>query len=327
MIGEVNSTEATVKDFVDNAVDKEIKIVARDGGALVQGKDFYILQKTSGDASKNLNVEFSDEINPKSINYVKAVKYSPEIARKILVNKFAGNIIQDATYEVFVRLYNDGGTLSTENFTFIYGSFVTDINFTGTESDIVDGILDTMQKNANRSGDANLFTFTKVTVPELGIEIEGKIQANNPAKNVGRPIEFDVQVAIKSNGVALSTALPTIYNLLESTIVEDGTPGKGTGKHITNFEYHTKSPKYSGQREFEFPVNFDAPVYGSRTGTYNMIHIAYYKERAYTNVEKQHRTLTIAIMETPGTYTQTNAMLANIRTVTGLSLAELPILV
>lgn len=324
IIGNAKGTAADVPAFIASAADREVQLLSKDGSALALNKDFYVLQKTDGNALRNLNYEFSDGINPRSINGVSAVAYSPEVAKMVRVEGFAGNVIQNATYEVFVRIYNDGGTLSTENFRFLYGNFVTGASFAGTDEDIVDGIIDSLNKAVSKSySDMGSFTFTKSAAP-LGIEIEGVIQDNKLGKITGRPIEFDIQVAVKDNCNALNCSTPAVYNFLEVNVVERGTPGVGTGKIVTNLEWFTKGYKYEPYRETGYPANFDSPYYASKGETYNMIHINYFKERAYTNVEKQHRVLTIAIAEAPGVFTQTNLVLADIRTATGLSLAELP---
>lgn len=330
MIGNAVAAETTVPTFIADASDKELKVLSKDGSNVALGKEFYVLQKTAGSAAKNLNYEFSDGINPKSVDFVKAVKYSPEAPKKVFVSGFTGNVIQNATYEVFVRVMNDGGTLSPENFRFIYGNFVTDSNFAGSAEDIVDGIIDSLNKNVNSSyEDTGNFVFTKETVAvegTLGIEVSGQIQDNVVGKIDGRPVEFDVQVAVKDNCINGDCSTPAVYNVLEQTTRQEATPGIGTGKFVTNYEWFTKGYKYEPYRETGYPANFSSPFYGDKNATYNIITIGYHKERPYTNVEKQHKVLTIAVEEAQGTGNGnvTNAVLADIRTATGLTTGELP---
>ena len=327
MIGNAVAAETTVPTFISSASDKELKVLSKDGSNVGLGKPFYVLQKTAGNAARGLNFEFSDVIDPKSIKSVYAKKYSPEVPREIFVSGFTGNVIQNATYEVFVRILNDGGTLSPENFRFIYGNFVTDANYAGSAEDIVDGIVDSLNKNiASSYTDVGSFTFTKETSPTLGIAISGIIQDNVLGKIDGRPIEFDVQVAVKDNCNTINCSTPGVYNALSSTVREAGFPGIGTGKQVTNLEWFTKGFKYEPYRETGYPADFNEPYYGSKNATYNMIHINYFKERDAVSVEKQHKNLIIAVEEAQGTGngTVTNAILADIRTATGLTTGQLP---
>ena len=315
--------EASVTDFIANAVSGDAQLLSKDGGAIGLNKQFYALQKTAGNAARGLDYEFSDGINPRSVDRVKAIPFKEEKAKSILVKGFEGNVQQNATYEVFIRVYNDGGTMSTENFRFIYGSFVTDVNFAGTADDIVDGIIDNLNKTLRLSyTDSGSFVVSKSTSP-LGVQIDSLIQPTDMAKNTGRPIEFDVQVAVKDNCNTLSCSTPGVYNFLEAEITEKGDPGVGTGKIVANLEWFTKGYKYEAYRGTAYPVDFNTPYYADLAGEYNMIHINYFKERSSVNVEKQHRVLTIAI-KNDADFAKTDAILADIRTATGMSITELP---
>jgi len=317
------AAEADVPSFIANAVSGDAQLLGKDGGALGLNKPFYALQKTAGNAARGLDYEFSDGVSPRLIESVRAVAYSEEIGKKVLVRGFGGNVIQNATYEVFIRIYNDGGALSTENFRFIYGNFVTDVNFVGTAEDIVDGIIDSMNKSLRLSyTDSGAFSVTKSAIP-LGIEIEGLIQPTDRSKITGRPIEFDVQVTVKDNCNTLNCSTPAVYNFLEKDILSEVFPGTGTGKIVGNLEWFTKGYKYEPYRESAYPANFNTPYYADLNGEYNMIHITYFDERKYTNVERQYRVLTIAVGD-DAAFAKVNAILADIRIASGLTTAELP---
>lgn len=317
------AAESTVKDFLANATSGEAQLLSKSGGAIGLNKEFYALQKTAGNAARGLDFEFSDGVNPRSIDRIVALPFKAEVAKSMLVKGFDGNVVQNATYEVFIRVYNDGGTLSTENFRFIYGSFVTDINFAGTADDIVEGIVDNINKTLRLSyTDSGNFAVSKSTSP-LGVQIDSLIQPTDMARNTGRPIEFDVQVAVKDNCNTLSCSTPGVYSFLETEVTDAGYPGVGTGKIVANLEWFTKGYKYEAYRDSAQPVNFNTPYYADLAGEYNMIHINYFKERSSVNVEKQHRVLTIAIKD-DADFAKTDAILVALRLATGMSTAELP---
>ena len=62
--------EASVADFIANAVSGDAQLLSKDGGALGLNTQFYALQKTAGNAARGLDYEFSDGINPRSFDRV-----------------------------------------------------------------------------------------------------------------------------------------------------------------------------------------------------------------------------------------------------------------
>lgn len=310
IIGEAIASEANVSDFISGASDKEIQVVSKDGGAATVNKPFYILQKASKASG---SYEFSDSIDPKNIESVSLGKYSPEVAKKVTVSGFEGTVKPNSTYEVMIRLYNDGGSLSVENFRVIPGYFVT--NGDGTSySEVIEGVVDSLNKSQKLEGSGN-FIFT---ANSNNIVVEAVIKAGNPATDIAKPVEFDVQAVVKSNTVDAVTGLPEIYSVLTVTETVKANPGVGTGKYIANYEWFTKGSKYEVYRDVSYPAGFNTPYYADYNGAYNVVSISYFSQRNSTNVERQYKALSIAVKVDPedvATNSVVNGILAKLRTV------------
>lgn len=294
LIGNSVSSESTVADFISNASNQEIGIYSKNGGDVSTGDKFYILQKTNGPAGdfKNLNYEFSDAIFPSGVTSVRLAQFSPELQKSVTVTGFTGTPQANATYEVLIRLYEDGGAMSAENFRNIGGYFVTD-NSTVTNAEIVQGIVDNLNKSQVAEGTQ---LFTVINDNDDSIIIEGQRQIGDPAKDIADLIKFDVQVSVKSNQADANTSLYQSYNLLTSTITSAGSPGKGEGKYVANLEWFCRGYNYEASRQSGYPVNFSQPApYADYNGTYNIIHINHYRKNSVAGVEEQPRTTTIAI--------------------------------
>ena len=76
VIGTAVASETTVPTFISSASDKEIAVLSADGSAVAAGEKFKVLQKTSGSASKGLNYEFSDVIDPSKVEKVILKEFS-----------------------------------------------------------------------------------------------------------------------------------------------------------------------------------------------------------------------------------------------------------
>lgn len=312
IIGSAMATETTVGAFVDTASDKEIAVLARDGGALAEGKKFYVLQKTSGSSAKGLNYEFSDEIDPKLIDKVVVKAYAAEVQKKVTVT-FNATVATNSVYEVMIRLFNDGGTLSVENFRHIIGSYVVGATAPALTV-VIAGIKDTLEKSLLKEGNG-MFTITSTSTT---LVITSNEQAVVPGKIVGRPVEFEVEAFSKLEDMSgVNTGLLTVA----TTIAPH--PGVGTGKYAVNLEWFTKGYKYDVYRENGYPVNFATPVYADSTGTYNVIHILYKSQRTSTVVENQHKVLTILVKEAVDVSTEVDKVIGALETVTGLRIGIL----
>lgn len=319
LIGNAVATETTVSTFLASASDKELGVFSKNGADVAEGEKFYVLQKTNGPsgAFKNLDYEFSDAIIPSMVKSVKLAPYQAEVQKLVTVSGFPATPVQNATYEVLVRLYNDGGALSTENFRIISGFYVTDASIV-TNANIIDGLVKALEDNQKLEGDS-LFTFANVG--DRSLTITSKAQSGDPAKNIADQIQFDVQVAIKSNQADPITGVYATYSGLVATVTTPANPGTGTGKYVSNLEWFTRGYNYEAYRETGYPANFSQPaLYADYNGAYNIIHIDHYTKNSVVGVEEQPRTLTLAVAFTPGdvaTNAPTNALLAKLRTALG----------
>lgn len=329
ILGNAYATETTIQTFIASAADKKIKTLSEDGTVVAANVPFKLLQKTSGDAAKGLNYEYSDVIVPKYVKKVTCAPYLAETQRAYKIAGFTGNVVANYTYAVEVRLYNDGGTLSPENFAVIQGYYVTGANITAeTATTIRDGLYDSLNKQLIARGN-NEFVLTKDASP-LGFTITGKFQTPVPGKIIGKPIEFDV-LAMSFQNVQDLTQPQQNTGLLTSTLFAAGNPGNGTGKFAVNFEWFVKGYKYEVYRQTGYPADFATPYYASLAGVYNTVQIQYYKPREETSVENQFKVLTILVdkvTDTPANNAATNALLADLRTAIGTNAsvpADLPV--
>lgn len=324
ILGNAYATETTAQTFVASASDKELLVVSHDGSAVAAKKPFKLLQKTSGDSTKGLNYEFSDIIDPKYVEKITLATYAAEIQKSVAVAGFTGNVVANTTYEVEIRLYNDGGSLSPENFAVIQGFYVTGNSIASeTATTIRDGLLSSLRKNLIKRGNSEFVTAT--TSSPVGFTITGKYQDVVPGKIIGKQIEFDVIVKTYPNAFDVTT-LTQNTGLLTATTTASNYPGNGTGKFAVNYEWFVKGVKYDPARQVGYPVDFNTPYYASKTGVYNTLQVRYFTPRNETSVERQYKVLTILVDKVTDTLANnaaTNAVLGDIRTAID-SLVDVP---
>lgn len=312
IIGNALATETTVATFVSAASDKEIGVFSKDGGAVAAGKKFYVLQKTNGNAAKGLNYEFSDEIDPKLVDQIVVKKYAPEV-QKVVTVTFDSTVAINTAYEVMIRLYNDSGTLSVENFRHITGSYVTG-ETAPTLATVIAGVKDSLEKSLAKEGES-LFTITSTATTLVITSVSQPVVVG---KKDGRLVEFDVEVFSRDEDLNRSNT-----GLLSAATTTESKKGVGTGKYAVNLEWFTKGYKYDVYREAAYPVNFDTPYYADGTLAYNVIHIKYKYQRTSTVVENQDKVLTILVAEAGGAVAVTNAIAAKLATATGITVTVL----
>lgn len=316
IVGNAVATETTVNAFIANATDKEIKVLGSDGLAVKAGQPFYLLQKTGGDASKGLNFEFSDMVNPKYIDKITVAKYAPEVLGKYTISGFDTAIAAKRTYAITVRVENQ---LSPENFENIHGYYVTgELIGTDTATTVVEGLVKSINNSLKHRGNSE---FT-VAADGTDITVEAKYQDNVPGKKDGRALIFTVQAHVYdnvNNGYNSDLELLTVEQTVAPFV------GNGTGKWASEYEYFVSGYKYDPNRMFAYPVNFETPYYTSKAGKYNVINIIYFSPRTETSVERQYKVLTIVTDAgaAGATVAATNAVLADIRTAVG-TLAVVP---
>ena len=310
IVGNALAAETTVDAFIADAADKEIGIFSKDGTAVAKNKPFYFLQKTDGDASKNLNYEFSDVVVPAYIERITAKAYAPEVMGEWKVDGFgtAGVIDAMRTYTIEIRVENQ---LSPENFETIQGYYVTG-EVLGTDNAVAvrDGLLKSLNSNLKHRGNSE---FEAVADGD-GIIVREKYQDNVPGKKDGRKLMFTVRAKVFNN---VANGYNSDLKLLTSTQTVAPSFGNGTGKWATNYEYFVKGYKYDPNRTWAYPLDFDTPYYTSKGGKYQAIDIVYYSPRTETSVERQYKELTILFDggADGDDFDAVNAVLAELRTI------------
>lgn len=313
IIGNSVASQTTTKTFIASATDKQIKAVSENGTIVADGVPFSFLQKTSGDATKGLNYEFSDVIDPNNVDKVTLKAYAAEVQRVSTVT--VGTATAKTTYEIEVRIYNDGGSLSPENFAIVQGFYVTGESAETTTA-IKDGLILSLQKNLIKRGN---FELEVASAGASTFTITAKAQKTVAGKIIGKQIEFDVLGKSFSNAYDITQPV-TNSGLVVPVITTVGSPGSGTGKFAVNFEWFVKGMKYEVYRQTGYPADFGTPYYASTTGVYNVIQVRYYTERKATSVERQYKVLTILVdkvTDTVANNAATNTVLANLRTAIG----------
>lgn len=310
IIGNAYATETTLATFISSASDKEIKILSADGTVAASGEPFKVYQKTAGSAAKNLNYEVSDIIYPSKVDKVILATYSAEVQKAYTAQVTAATA--STTYIVEVRLFNDGGSLSPENFAIVSGYYVTGSS-AETVTAIRDGLLASLNSNLKLRGNSEVGAVATSTDT---ITITGIAQDVVPGKIIGTPIDFVVTAKSYDN-----TSLVDENNLkitVSNTVALNY--GVGTGKYAVNLEWFAKGYKYEAYRETGYPANFDTPYYASAAGVYNVIHIKYWDDRESPTVEKQKKVLTILVDKVTDTLANnaaTNGVLDDLQTILG----------
>lgn len=313
IIGNAVASETTLATFISSATDKEIKILSNDGTAPAAGEDFKVFQKSGGNAAKGLNYEFSDVIKANKVKEVILKTYVAEVTKSVSVEAFAP-LAANHTYAVEVRIFQDGGSLSPENFATVTGYYVSGAS-APTAAVVQAGILASLNANLTKRGGGEV---TAVDGGADEIDIIGIAQAVVPGKIPGRQIEFDVTAKVFND-----TALNHENIATSVAVINNGNnPGVGTGKYAQNLEWFTKGYKYEAYRQTGFPADFTerVPVYASAAGVYNVIHIKYFDDRNSPTTEIQERVLTILIdkgTDTPANNAQTNLVLDDLQLILG----------
>lgn len=322
LIGSTYHGDSDISDFIANADNKALQVVSKDSATLQEGP-FQILQKASDLAS---GFKYSEIINPAKIEKLTVQAYTAPSSRQIKVTGFSGTVRGNVTYQVFIRLLNDGGTLSPENFRFINGFYVTPQDATGiTFADVLAGLKASLDGALSREYNTS-FTVT-TNASELIVEA-GNSQFVLGVKD-GRPVEFDLQAGVRDNG-GDNTVSDTRYNDLSVELVQAGSAGSGTGNAVANLEWCRVGEEGNKYRLVGYPANFREIYHADPSSTYHIVNISYFEDRKSTIVERQYRVLQIAVQNADqdgagaGTvFTAVNALIADINTVTGLSIAPL----
>jgi hypothetical protein len=313
IIGNAVASETTLATFIASASDQEIKILSADGTAPAAGEDFRVYQKTAGSAAKGLNYEFSDVVKADKVKQVILATYAAETLKSVTVPIFT-QLLANHTYVLELRIFNDSGSLSPENFAIVSGYFVSG-STAPTATAVQEGLIASVNANLTRRGGG------EISVVDGGadeIDVVGLALSVVLGKDGGRLIDFDVTVKIFNN------AALTQENLYTGTLTTNATnsPGVGTGKYAQNIEWFTKGYKYESYRQTGYPADFGerTPYYASAAGVYNVIHIKYFDDRNGPSVEQQEKVLTILIdkgTDTLGNNANTNLVLDDLQLILG----------
>lgn len=323
LIGSTYNGDPDFSNF-SSADDKALQVISKDSTTLKKGP-FKIFQKANSTPG---GFEFSEIINPDNIEVLSVVKYKAPVNRTVKVTGFTGTVRGNVTYEVFIRLLNDGGSLSVENYRHILGAYVTPQDVTGiTFTDVLNGIKANLDKTLSREYNSD-FTIT-VNTGAGELSVEGGSRDFVLGKKDGRPVEFDLIAAVRDNG-GDSTVSDTRYDDLSVVVVQPGDAGTGTGNQVANLEWARAGEKGDRYRMIGYPNNFDTKYYANPGSTYHIVNIAYFEDRKYTNVERQYRVLQVAVENADqdgagaGTaLTAVNALINDLEVVTGRTIADL----
>jgi hypothetical protein len=294
-VGEVIIGNATtvpvltsVQSFITSALEGEVQCFSYDGNPVAANVPFKVYQATGGDPLKGLDYEFSDTINPKYIERVTARDYVAETQKTVVftVGSIPTVTTGEVTYVAEIRLYNDGGTLSPENFAVISGYYVA--TTADTTTTIATGLALALQRNVTKRGNSEFVVSTLTNT----VTVVGKFQNVVAGKIIAKQIEFDAYAKSFSNAFSLTVVSQNLGLITVATTIQPN-PGMGTGKHAVNYEWFVKGMKYDPAREVGYPANFDTPYYALAASTYDTINIIYYAPRTSTIVERQYKVLTI----------------------------------
>ena len=150
--------------------------------------------------------------------------------------------------------------------------------------------------------------------------ISGKVLPYKQGKDSGEPVDFDVEVTVRATDGSKYDADLT---LVENTVAHSG---QGTGKQIAIMEYFFRGYETTDYgREVGFPNDFTQTYGASTAKTYNTVVIEYFHDRTRVNIERSPKVLFLAVEYTNlASNSNTNDLLAEIRTATGLTTGQLP---
>lgn len=302
------AAETTSKDFRELSDVGEIQVVSADGTAATADKAFKVVSKT-GTGITGVNI--SDKIEVDKINKITASKFAPALNKSVEVGGFTGTPLPNVTYRVSIRKYDH--IQSPENFRHIH-SFAVTTDATVTYADILAELKANFDAALLRENSASEFD---VVVGADTLTITAKDQPYVQGKKQGDQIQFDIEVSVRDN--CPSDLCSSGYNnILTVTTLQENDPGNGTGKAVANLEYFLVGYETTDYgREVGFPANFDINTQADVNAEYNSVQIAFYSQRDYTNVERQHKELTIVFPEAGGAVADVNAFLAQLRVVLG----------
>lgn len=308
IFGGPEAAEVTSKTFRSAASAGELKILSADGTDVASGVNFKVFSKN---ADGTLNV--SDTIDPNKVVKVSVKEYEAEVPKEVTAT-FGGAVRDGATYRVSIRKYDH--IQSPENFRHVHAFYVTSDTATAdgeTIANIIDELDANLQTALERENSQSEFTISNTATT---LVITAKNQTYVQGKKQGDQIQFDIESSVKPNAYD-TLATPNFNGDITTAITQAPNPGSGTGKGVANLEYFLNGYETTDYgREVGYPANFDFSPNASSAGLYNSVQLAFYSEREYTNVERQHKELTVVfdtVDALPASNADTNAFLQQLR--------------
>lgn len=304
------SAETTSRDFRANAPDGDVQVVSADGTAATLGKAFKVISRENQGIT---GVNISDKIEVDKITKIVASKFAPAVNKSVEVSGFTGTVLPNVTYRVSIRKYDH--IQSPENFRHIHGFAVTG-DTVGTYADVLNELKANLDSTLLREN--SIAEFDIVVDDTAGtLTVTAKDTAYVQGKEQGDQILFDLEVSVRDN--CPTDLCSNGYNdVLTTTVLQENDPGQGTSKAVANLEYFLNGYETADYgREVGYPANFNFSPNAVADGEYNSVQISFYSQRDYTNVERQHKELTIVFNEPGGAVADVNAFLAQLRVVLG----------
>lgn len=290
IFGGAEAAETTARTFRSSASAGETKVLSADGSDVASGVNFKVFSKKADGT-----VDVSDTIDPNKVTKVAVKAYQAESAKSVAITGFTGNVREDVTYRISIRRYD--GIQSPENFDHIHAFYVSPADTSGVSfTDVLTSLENSFNSSLVRMGLNDEFS---VVAGASSLIISGKVQDYVLGKDQGDPVQFDIEVSIKPNSPETLAASTINYaSDLTITVVEPIVPGSGTAKQVANLEYFLDGYETTDYgREVGWPANFAFNAQTNPAGTYNSVQIAFYSEREYTNVERQHKELNVVFNE------------------------------
>jgi len=229
------------------------------------------------------NIVASDTIKPGNLIYAKAIEYVAPTLGVVTFSALAAPVVGElVTVEIVVKGF---GSYSPED-EYVKKAFYKVVTGDNREA-VVDGLITSLNRNFSREVGATAstnpyFTFTKTgATTTAALVITEKDQVDNYVVGKKEKTNIDFYADLKM------TTLPT-----KTVVASD--PGIGSGKTVASMEWYLKGERNDFYREAGYPHNFENTYETSKTGTYNIIELAYFDE-GRDEAKKSKKQITIAI--------------------------------
>ena len=311
--------------FSSNSVRQLFVVNSTSGGAAGQ---YVSTTKTSDNEmylkfiNANTQTVSSPLIPISAIKSVKGVAYAPKVLKKDTITFDTPVVGQTYTLRIVFRNWGSG---SSENQYFKnVGSYKAKTG--DTQENLVDALIASAAINFAREP-IQLLTFAKTgSTTTAKLVITEVAQPFVRGKQQGRPLNYYIQFvhitdATGSENVSWGTLA------VGATGQYAGYAGQGTANLAADQEYFYLGERGDKYRQVGYPYTFDTTYLVDQLKVYDTIDIAYTsKDPGAVGAENDQRVLTIlAAAGTSGSvaHTVANAIIADLETATGLTIADL----